>query len=166
MSPCLTIKKTSKSKNDLQTHGSTVHRNSAHPRPKAASTQWQTKLTNFKKLVNSCLHMLNSWQFTTHGNLQYGWLKCNGNHVVQWNRRREEKRRNRKRFWEIETFAQNPVNLLAPPFFFVCFSIFVGYRMMKLPTKPDNIIVNFFNKLKAASLSSWLVSPLSEVSRK
>ena len=31
---------------------------------------------------------------------------------------------------------------------------------MKLPTWPDNIIVNLFNKLKVASLSSWLVSSI------
>ena len=51
-------------------------------------------LENFKKLANSFLHLSNSHQITTQGNLQHGpdLLSGSGTHIEQWNWWREEKK--------------------------------------------------------------------------
>ena len=85
---------------------------------------------------------------------------CNMADLVQWHSQRtvkQKKRRNRNGLEE-ERFGRNPLCPLAPPFPFVCFSIFVCQRQN---VSHSRTIVNLFDKLNVASLSSWPVFVIS-----
>ena len=106
---------------------------------KAAVTRqtWVGKLVlaNFKKLVNSYLHTLNSRHFTTHGNLQHDRLSVV---ALTYNSETEEEKRGNRDRWRNRKVWRKPSLSASSSIFFCLFLWYLCRLQMKCPRQPDN----------------------------